>query len=73
MDKINELAKEMNVSPTDVLAFVRCLRVWVEKGYTFEQAIAKHSAQMNRLASHSLKLDAKALIVPMYDELREVA
>ncbi len=73
MDTINELAKEMNVSPTDVLAFVRCLRVWVEKGYTFEQAIAKHSAQMNRLASHSLKLDAKALIVPMYDELREVA
>lgn len=60
-----ELAKLMGVTETDVTAFVACLSVWTAKGYTLEQAIEKHIAQMERLASNALKLP-KSLVVDTF-------
>lgn len=50
---IQELAKEMNVSESDASAFVECLKVWINKGYSLEQAIAKHMQQMQRMVNEA--------------------
>jgi predicted RNA-binding protein with PIN domain len=51
---IQELAAEMNMPLADVSAFVSCLSVWTAKGYTVEQAIERHMAQMTRLANNAV-------------------
>ena len=53
MATIQTLAADMNVKPADVAAFLKCLGVWMAKGYSMEEAIEKHMAQMVRLASKS--------------------
>ncbi len=50
---ISELAAEMNVTEADVRGFISALKVWISKGYTFEEAVQKHMNQMNRLAKHA--------------------
>lgn len=47
-----ELAQLMNATESDVRAFVDCLSVWTAKGYSFEDAIAKHLRQMELLAAN---------------------
>ena len=42
-DQIKALAAEMGVSEGDVLSFAACLRVWMDKGYTLEEAIHRHA------------------------------
>src|SRR5687768_9423331 len=46
---VENLAKEMGVSVNDLSGFVACLRVWMDKGYTMDEAIARHMQQMTRL------------------------
>lgn len=48
-----ELAQAMGVSEKDATAFVECLRVWVAKGYSVEQAIEKHMQQMRRMVNEA--------------------
>lgn len=62
MNELQKLAKEMNVTENDLSGFVSCLRVWIAKGYTIEQAIEKHMAQMTRLAEHSGKMDNSLVV-----------
>ena len=63
---IEQLAAEMGVSTRDVCGFVACLSVWVRKGYTFEQAIERHMAQMTRLANNSLNPALKPLVIAAF-------
>ncbi|OQS42304.1 hypothetical protein [Chromobacterium haemolyticum] len=46
-----ELASLMGVSESDCVAFLDCLRVWTDKGYSVEQAIERHMQQMRRLVN----------------------
>jgi len=65
MATIQTLAADMNVKPADVAAFLKCLSVWMAKGYSLEAAIDKHMAQMVRLASKSDRLP-KSLVVDAF-------
>lgn len=66
MDKITTLAKEMNVTENDLIGFLSAIKVWMDKGYTMEDAIAKNLEQMTRLVNNSVKLS--------YDEnMKEIA
>ncbi|OQS32117.1 hypothetical protein [Chromobacterium haemolyticum] len=49
--EIKELADMMRVSEADCAAFLNCLSVWTEKGYSLEHAIERHLQQMRRLAN----------------------
>ena len=49
--EIKELAALMNVSDADCSSFVNCLRVWIGKGYSLEQAIERHMQQMRNLVN----------------------
>lgn len=49
------LAQQMGVTVGDVLGFADCLRVWLAKGYSLEQAIEKHMGQMVRLVNNAHK------------------
>ena len=69
MMDVATLAVEMGVTASDLNAFVECLRVWIAKGYTLEQAIERHMAQMNRLAANCHKLPKQALAEDLYEEL----
>jgi len=60
-----ELAALMGQKESDVISFVNCLRVWTAKGYTLEQAIEKHMAQMGRFVNASLTLP-KSLVVETF-------
>lgn len=53
---IKELAVLMDVPEADAQTFVDCLRIWTDKGYTLDEAIAKHIAQMNRIVNHAVDL-----------------
>ena len=53
MTTIAELAKEMGVTEADVSGFVECLRYWMNKGLTFEQAIEKHMRAMVRMVNNT--------------------
>jgi len=55
-----ELANLMNVTENDVRSFVACLSVWTAKGYSFEDAIAKHMEQMTQLVNRSVDLSQSA-------------
>jgi hypothetical protein len=53
---IQDLAKDCNVTERDAAGFIAALRIWTAKGYTVEQAIEKHMAQMVRFVNHSVQL-----------------
>ena len=56
MDKIESLAKEMNVTENDLIGFLSVIKIWMDKGYSMEEAIQKNLAQMVRLVNNSVKL-----------------
>lgn len=56
MNKVQKLAAEIGVTENDLAGFIECLQVWVVNGYTFDQAIAKHMEQMNRLLNNAMAL-----------------
>ena len=56
MDKIESLAKEMNVTENDLIGFLSTIKIWMDKGYSMEEAIQKNLAQMVRLVNNSVKL-----------------
>ena len=56
MDKIESLAKEMNVTENDLSGFLSAIKIWMDKGYSMEEAIQKNLAQMVRLVNNSVKL-----------------
>lgn len=69
---------QTDITRTDVDAFVACLKIWTEKGYTVEQAITRHRAQMRRFANNAWEM-AQALgrdpvfVGQLYDDLRAKA
>ena len=56
MDKIESLAKEMNVTENDLIGFLSAIKIWMDKGYSMEEAIQKNIAQMVRFVNNSVKL-----------------
>jgi len=56
MDKIESLAKEMNVTENDLIGFLSAIKIWMDKGYSMEDAIQKNLAQMVRFVNNSVKL-----------------
>ena len=44
MDKIESLAKEMNVTENDLIGFLSAIKIWMDKGYSMEEAIQKNLA-----------------------------
>lgn len=56
MDKIESLAKEMNVTENDLIGFLSAIKIWMDKGYSIEESIQKNLAQMVRLVNNSVKL-----------------
>ena len=66
MDKIESLAKEMNVTENDLIGFLSAIKIWMDKGYSMEEAIQKNLAQMVRLVNNSVKLSKD-------ENMREVA
>ena len=61
MNKIAELAKEMNVTENDLIGFASVLKLWMDKGYTMEEAIAKNRQQMVRLVNNCSKFDRETI------------
>lgn len=59
MNKIAELAALMNVTEADVSGFVAALSVWIAKGYSFEQAIAKNMEVMIGLANNAVEISKR--------------
>lgn len=72
---IEHLAQTMNQPVKDVAAFIACLKVWTDKGYSVEQAIEKHMAQMSRFIDHAVRLsrELKPLAVEWFFEGRDQA
>lgn len=62
---IQELAALMGQKESDVAAFVEGLRVWIAKGYTIEEAINKHLAQMVRMVDNAVKLSENETVRSM--------
>ena len=56
MDKIELLAKEMNVTENDLIGFLSAIKIWMDKGYSMEESIQKNLAQMVRFVNNSVKL-----------------
>lgn len=56
MTKIEALASEMNVTPSDVSGFVACIGLWMAKGQTMEQAIDSHMCAMTALVNNSVQI-----------------
>jgi len=56
MDKIANIAKEMNVSENDLIGFLSAIKLWMDKGYSFEVAITKNMSQMDKLVNNCVKL-----------------
>lgn len=58
---ISQLAGVMGKPESDVQRFVDCLRIWTDKGYTLEEAIAKNEEQMMRIVRvfHNLPTEDK--------------
>jgi len=56
MDKIANLAKDMNVSENDLIGFLSAIKLWMDKGYSLEVAINKNMSQMNKLVNNCVKL-----------------
>ena len=60
--QVAELAALMGQKETDVQAFVDCLRVWINKGYSFEEAIERHMAQMTRFAERAPEFPCSVVV-----------
>ena len=67
---LETLAAEMNISVADLGSFVAGLQIWFDKGYTLEQSIERHMAQMNRFAANCTNRALRDLTIDLYDDLR---
>ena len=56
MDKIESLAKEMNVTENDLIGFLSAIKIWMDKGYSMDEAIQKNLAQMVMFVNNGVKL-----------------
>ncbi len=63
---IQQLAVMMGQKESDVLAFVNCLRVWTDKGYSLEAAIEKHKAQMARFVDNATSIPKRIAVEAFY-------
>jgi len=63
---IAELAAMTGQSESDATAFVKCLRMWMDKGYNMEQAIEKHMSQMTRLLNNATKVPVSIVVDAFY-------
>lgn len=63
---VANLAAQMGVTVADLSGFIAALRVWMAKGYTMEQAIEKHMAQMGRIVNLWDKIDARTVCVDAF-------
>jgi hypothetical protein len=63
---IAELAALMGQKESDVVAFIDCLRVWMNKGYSLEESIARHMAQMARMIDQGHKIDKSFVVETFY-------
>lgn len=61
-----QLAEMMGQKESEVIAFVECLRVWINKGCTIEQAIERHMEQMTRMVNHADKLPKSIAVDAFY-------
>lgn len=50
--KIQAMASEMGVSYADMVGFVGCLQVWINKGYSLADAIQKNLETLANLAAN---------------------
>ena len=66
---IKKLAEIMKQTESDTQAFINCLKVWIDKGYTIDQAIIKHMEQMVRLVDNSTKLPKSIVVDTFYPML----
>lgn len=48
---IKELAEMTGQSENDTRAFLACVGYWMDKGLSFEDAVAKHQRTMERLVN----------------------
>lgn len=62
MNKIQALAAEMNVTESDLVGFLSCVRAWMDKGYSFEQAVQKHQQQMTRIAEKAHEMPREIVV-----------
>ena len=72
---MKELAEMMGVSVSDVQGFVDCLRVWIDKGLTLDEAIERHQAQMVRMVNNAVTLadrlsGSKEFVGGLHDSMR---
>lgn len=73
---IADLARDCEVSEADAKAFVECLRVHTDKGWSIEAAIRRHISTVRRMAEKSAELAAdkefRTLVANMvHDAVRE--
>lgn len=55
--QIKELAELMGVTERDASDFVEGLRIWTAKGYSLQEAIARHMDLMGRVLKASTRID----------------
>ena len=72
---MEELAKTMGVSVSDAQGFVDCLRVWIDKGFSLDEAIERHQAQMVRMVNNAVTLadrlsGSKEFVGGLHDSMR---
>ena len=62
---IKQLAFLMHMPEADLEVFVGCLRVWINKGLSLEEAITKHQRVMENLVylCHNMTTEEKRLFV----------
>ena len=73
---VEQFAELCGVSINDARAWLKCIRLWMVKGYTFEKAVERHMAQMTRMTFWAGRLDEdlrRDFAAGLYDDLREVA
>jgi hypothetical protein len=71
---VEQFAALCGVTVADARAWLECVQLWMDKGYTFEGAVARHMAQMERMTFWANRLDPREVCVGLYEELRgEVA
>lgn len=66
---ISELAAITNQKESDVLAFLECLKVWINKGYSFDDAIKMHMRQMVKIVNQSANISNDKKVKEMAADL----
>lgn len=62
MNQIATLSKSMNVTENDLKGFLVCLKHWMDKGLTFEEAVEKNMEVMTAMAGRSSRLSQETVV-----------